>query len=195
MVRPISTRKPPARLDEFIRHVVFYAAGGAIRLRPTRGHLARAAWRGQSNPRRNSRRTYGDCDCPICQMMREEIENAESDEAHGHFWNYCPNSCLDRYDPEGSDERWREELDEMKEWQAERRAEREQARDAAPGYSPCRCLVASGRRDVPLDVPAPLAGSRSCITHAGLVDAAMFPLTSATGGPRIGVLRWPRHCR
>jgi hypothetical protein len=63
-------------------------------------------------PREYAAEAYGDCDCPICQMLREEIENAESDEAHGHCWVYSPDSCLlDRYDPEGSDERWRREFD------------------------------------------------------------------------------------
>ena len=60
-------------------------------------------WReqlGEDNPipREYAAEAYGDCDCPICQMLREEIENAESDEAHGHCWVYSPDSCLlDRF--------------------------------------------------------------------------------------------------
>jgi hypothetical protein len=75
-------------------------------------------WReqlGEGNliPREYAAEVYSDCDCPICQMIRQEIEN---DEAHGHCWVYSPDSCLlDRYDPEGSDERWRRELEQMAE--------------------------------------------------------------------------------
>ena len=50
----------------------------------------------------------------IYQMLREEIENAESDEAHGHCWVYSPDSCLlDLFDPQGSEERWRREFESM----------------------------------------------------------------------------------
>ncbi|MFQ5340913.1 MAG: hypothetical protein ACE5F6_05145 [Anaerolineae bacterium] len=61
----------------------------------------------------------GDDDCPICQMMREEIESAESDHDHGYHWTYCPDSCLlDLYDPEGSDERWQKEFADLEAWKA-----------------------------------------------------------------------------
>ncbi len=61
----------------------------------------------------------GDDDCPICQMMRDEIESAESDHDHGYHWTYCPDSCLlDLYDPEGSDERWQKEFADLEAWKA-----------------------------------------------------------------------------
>ena len=97
-------------LDEFVRTWFFTPQ------RELYGSAPREViWReqlGEPNPipREYAAEAYGD-DCPICQMMREEIESAESDEAHGHFWTYCPDSCLlDHYDPEGSDERWSKEF-------------------------------------------------------------------------------------
>jgi hypothetical protein len=61
-----------------------------------------------------------DDDCPICQAMAERLGNAEEGEACGHFWGYCPDTCLlDIYDPEGSVERWREEFARMEEVQEE----------------------------------------------------------------------------
>ena len=95
-----------ARLDEFIREWFFMPQEALYGSAPRD-----VIWReqlGESNPipKEYAAEAYGDCDCPICQMMREEIESAEDDEAHGHFWTYCPDSCLlDRYDPEGSEER------------------------------------------------------------------------------------------
>jgi hypothetical protein len=125
------------RLDEFIR-AWFFAPQAALYGSAPREII----WReqlGEGNPipKEYAAQAYSDCDCPICQMMREEIESAESDESHGHFWTYCPDSCLlDRYDPEGSEERWQKEFGDMQEWQEKRKAEQETARDAAPGYKP-----------------------------------------------------------
>ena len=127
---------------------------------------------------------YGDCDCPICQMMREEIENAESDEAPGHFWNYFPDSCLlDRYDPEGSEERWRQELAEMQEWQVERQAEHAQAQDAAPGYAPVPLSGQEVDAATFLSVlQRPWLDPELHRAAQQLVDHCDVPLTSATGG-------------
>ena len=100
-----------AQLDEFIREWLFTPQEALYGSAPRE-----IIWReqlGESNPipREYAVEAYGDCDCPICQMLREEIESAESDEAHGHCWTYAPESSLiDRYDPEGSEERWRKEL-------------------------------------------------------------------------------------
>jgi len=99
-----------ADLDEFIRTWFFMPQTDLYDSAPRE-----VIWReqlGEPNPipRAYAAEIYDD-DCPICQMMREEIESAESDEDHGHHWTYCPDSCLlDLYDPEGSDERWRKEF-------------------------------------------------------------------------------------
>jgi len=53
-----------------------------------------------------------DCDCPICQMALEEMEAGAGEAPFGGYyhswqWTYCPESGLiDRYDPEGSEDRW-----------------------------------------------------------------------------------------
>jgi hypothetical protein len=126
-----------AKLDEFIRTWFFMPQAALYGSAPREVIWREQLGEGNLIPKEYAAEAYGDCDCPICQMMREEIDSAESDEAHGHFWTYCPDSCLlDRYDPEGSDERWRKELEEMQEWQEERKAEREQAKEPAPGYTP-----------------------------------------------------------
>ena len=57
-----------------------------------------------------------DCGCPICQQAFAEIEAGE-DIPHGGYyhgggwnWSYGPESTLiDRYDPEGSEDRWLQE--------------------------------------------------------------------------------------
>jgi len=57
---------------------------------------------------------FFDNECLICQALREEIERVPADAEHGYFWVYCPDSCLlDRYDPEGSAERWEREFARM----------------------------------------------------------------------------------
>ncbi len=53
-----------------------------------------------------------DDDCPICQGAIAEIEAGEHHHSHdsGWHWTYCPDiSLIDRYDPEGSDDRWEKE--------------------------------------------------------------------------------------
>lgn len=99
-----------AQLDEFIRDWLFTPQtlyGSAPR---------EIIWRellGEGNPlpRQYAVEAYGDCDCPICQMLARRSRAPKSDEAHGHCWTYAPESGLiDRYDPEGSEERWRKEL-------------------------------------------------------------------------------------
>jgi hypothetical protein len=126
-----------ARLDEFIRRWFFTPQDILYGSAPRDVIWREQLGEGNPIPKEYAAQAYGDCDCPICQMMREEIESAESDESHGHCWTYCPDSCLlDRYDPEGSDERWRKELEDMQEWQEQRRTEQEDIRDAAPAYTP-----------------------------------------------------------
>jgi hypothetical protein len=73
-------------------------------------------WREQLNqgnpiPPEYARHTAGgDCDCPLCQQMIEEIEDAGPESHSGWHWTYCPESSLiDIYDPEGSDARWEQE--------------------------------------------------------------------------------------
>ena len=106
------------RLDEFIRTWFCKPQEQLYGSTPRNVIWREQLGEGNPIPKEYAAKAYGDCDCPICQMLREEIENAESDEAHGHFWTYCPDSCLlDRYDPEGSDERWRRELERMEQWQ------------------------------------------------------------------------------
>jgi hypothetical protein len=120
-----------AGLDEFIRTWFFTPQDELYGSAPRE-----VIWReqlGEPNmiPKRYAAEAYGD-DCPICQAMRAEIENAESDEAHGHHWTYCPDSCLlDRYDPEGSEERWNKEFA-----QVEAVREGWEASPAAPDYAP-----------------------------------------------------------
>jgi hypothetical protein len=121
-----------ARLDEFIRTWFFTPQEELYGSAPRE-----VIWReqlGEQNPlpKKYAAEAYGD-DCPICQAMREEIEGAESDEAHGHFWGYCPDTCLlELYDPEGAEERWQKEFARME----AAREEREQAQSAAPDYTP-----------------------------------------------------------
>jgi hypothetical protein len=121
-----------AHLDEFIRTWFFTPQKELYGSAPRE-----VIWReqlGEQNPlpKEYAAEVYGD-DCPICQAMRAEIENAESDEAHGHFWGYAPDTCLlDLYDPAGSEERWRKEFARME----AAREERERTQPAAPDYIP-----------------------------------------------------------
>jgi len=120
-----------ARLDDFIRTWFFTSQRELYDSTPRE-----VIWReqlGEQNPlpKKYLAEVFGD-DCPICQAMREEIENAEDDDAHGHFWGYAPDTCLlERYDPEGAEERWRKEFAQMDAWEAEQ----EQTR-SAPEYTP-----------------------------------------------------------
>ncbi len=102
-----------AQMDEFIRTWFFTPQkelyGSAPRELIWREQL------GEQNPlpKEYAAEAFGD-DCPICQAMREEIENAEDDAAYGHFWGYSPDTCLlEQYDPEGAEERWRKESARM----------------------------------------------------------------------------------
>ena len=78
------------RLDEFIRTWFFTPQRELYGSAPREVIWREQLGEGNPIPREYAAEAYGDCDCPICQMMREEIESAESDEAHGHFWNYFP---------------------------------------------------------------------------------------------------------
>ena len=114
----LSVEDARAQVDGFIYDWLFTPQGALYGSAPREIIWREQLGEGNPIPKEYAAEAYGDCDCPICQMLREEIENAESDEAHGHFWTYCPDSCLlDRYDPEGSDERWRREFERMEEWQ------------------------------------------------------------------------------
>jgi hypothetical protein len=121
-----------AHLDEFIHSWFFIPQEDLYGSAPRE-----VIWReqlGEPNavPREYAAQLFDD-DCPLCQAMRQEIESAESDEAHGHQWTYCPDSCLlDIYDPQGSDERWAKELADMEAAQQER----ERAHFPAPDYAP-----------------------------------------------------------
>ena len=172
------------RLDEFIRTWFFTPQGELYGSAPREVIWREQLGEGNPIPREYAAEAYGDCDCPICQMMREEIENAESDEAHGHFWNYFPDSCLlDRYDPEGSEERWRQELAEMQEWQVEREAERNKSQDAAPGYAPVPLSGQEVDAATFLSVlQRPWLDPELHRAAQQLVDHCDVPLTSATGG-------------
>jgi hypothetical protein len=106
-----------ARLDDFIRTWFFTPQEELYGSAPRE-----VIWReqlGEENllPREYTAELYHD-DCPICRAMREQIENAEDDEAYSSFWGYSPDTCLlDIYDPEGSAERWRKEFARMEEAQ------------------------------------------------------------------------------
>jgi len=121
-----------AHLDEFIRSWFFTPQEELYGSAPRE-----VIWReqlGEPNPvpREYAAQLFDD-DCPICQAMRQEIENAESDEAHGHHWTYCPDSCLlDVYDPQGSEERWAKKFADME----AAREEREQGQPPALDYAP-----------------------------------------------------------
>ena len=174
-----------ARLDEFIRQWFFTPQAVLYGSAPRE-----VIWReqlGKDNPipKEYVGEAYGDCDCPICQMMREEIENAESDEAHGHCWSYFTDSCLlDRYDPEGSDERWREELEDMKEWQEERQSEQDQASAAAPGYVPAPLPGVQVDAETFLSMlQRPWLDPELHRAAQELVDRCDVPLMLANGGP------------
>jgi hypothetical protein len=125
-----------ARLDELIRGWFFTPQDNLYGSAPRE-----IIWReqlGEPNPipKEYVDDAIGDDDCPLCQMMREEIESAETDHDHGYHWTYCPDSCLlDMYDPEGSDERWQKEFADLEAWEAE---EEERRRDTAPAppYAP-----------------------------------------------------------
>jgi len=119
------------RLDDFIRTWFFTPQKELYGSAPRE-----VIWREQLDepnviPKEYAAEIFDD-DCPICQEMRQEIENAEDDEEHGHFWNYCPDTCLlERYDPEGAEERWRKEFAQMDEWKAEQKQTQPE-----PGYTP-----------------------------------------------------------
>jgi tetratricopeptide (TPR) repeat protein len=97
------------QVDEFIRNWFFAPQEELYGSAPRE-----VIWReqlGEPNPLpcRYAAEIFED-DCPLCQMMCAEIESAERSEVHGHHWTYCPDFCLlDRYDPEGSEERWQKE--------------------------------------------------------------------------------------
>ena len=120
-----------ARLDELIRSWFFTPQEELYGSAPRE-----VIWReqlGEPNPipKEYADEAIADDDCPICQMMREEIESAESDHNHGWHWTYCPDSCLlDRYDPEGSEERWQKDLADFGEWKAQ--GEEDQRQTASP---------------------------------------------------------------
>ena len=105
------------QLDEFIRTWFFTPQEELYGSAPRE-----VIWReqlGEENPlpREYAREAYCGDDCPLCQMLIAEIENAPDDESHGHFWGYAPeNILLDLYDPEGSEERWRQEDARHAEW-------------------------------------------------------------------------------
>jgi hypothetical protein len=177
-----------ALLDEFIRSWFFTPQAQLYGAAPREVIWREQLGEGNAIPREYAAEAYSDCDCPICQMMREEIESAEDDAAHGHCWVYCPDSILlDRYDPEGSAEHWRQELGDMQEWQEEWQKEcqvEEAAQEAAWGYTPA-----------PLPGPAvDPATFLSALQHPWLdpglhraaqplVERCDIPLTSANGGP------------
>jgi hypothetical protein len=66
-------------------------------------------------------------DCPVCAAMRAEAEAslaADPDHDHGWCFHLAPESTLlDKYDPEGADERWRIEDERMAANRAARKAE------------------------------------------------------------------------
>ena len=173
------------QLDEFIRTWFFMPQRELYGSAPREVIWREQLGEGNPIPKEFAAEAYGDCDCPICQMLREEIESAESDEAHGHFWNYFPDSCLlDRYDPEGSDERWRKELAEMGEWQEKRQAERDHAPEAAPGYSPVPLPGVELDAATFLSVlQRPWLDPKLHRAAQQLVDRCDVPLLSANGGP------------
>lgn len=125
-----------AQVDEFIRDWFFMPQKELYGSAPRE-----VIWReqlGQQNPlpKEYAAEVFDDCDCPICRAMREEIENAESDEAHGHFWGYAPDTCLlERYDPEGAEKRWEEEFAQMDAWREDRAQRDAPAEDAASFYA------------------------------------------------------------
>ena len=108
----LASMTPCKDLDEFIRIWLFTPQEQLYGSSPRDVIWREQLGEGNPIPREDAVEVYSDCDCQICQILREEIENAASDEAHGHCWTYCPDSCLlDRYDPEGSEERWRREFE------------------------------------------------------------------------------------
>lgn len=136
-IKPDSTvEAETTRLDELIRGWVFMPQKELYGSAPRE-----VIWReqlGEPNPipKEYADEVIADDNCPICQMMRQEIESAEDDHQHGWHWTYCPDSCLlDIYDPEGSDERWEKELARHDEWKAQEEERRRQTEPASP-YSP-----------------------------------------------------------
>jgi hypothetical protein len=125
-----------ARLDELIRSWFFTPQDELYGSAPRE-----VIWReqlGELNPvpKEYVDEFIADDDCPICQMMREEIESAEDDHEHGWHWGYCPDSCLlELYDPEGSEERWEKEFARHEEWEAQEE-ERWRQTEPAPPYTP-----------------------------------------------------------
>jgi hypothetical protein len=174
-----------AQLDEFIRCWFFTPQAELYGAAPREIIWREQLGEGNAIPQEYAAEAYGDCDCPICQMMREEIESAESDAAHGHCWVYCPDTCLlDRYDPEGSDERWRREFADMPAWESERQSGQDAAPEAAWAYTPA-----------PLPGPAVDPATFLSVLQRPWLDPALHraaqplvercdvPLTSVNGGP------------
>lgn len=168
-----------ARLDELI-HERFFTSQDELYGSAPREII----WREQLGERNPIPKEYvddaiGDDDCPLCQMMREEIESAESDHDHGYFWTYCPDWCLlDLYDPEGSDERWEKELADFEEWEAPEDEPRAGAahRAALPPADAGRSPVAGGRPGSPGGerggTPGPGRGLAVPERGAGLAERA-----------------------
>lgn len=83
---------------------------------------------------------FFDDGCPVCRAEYQEVKEAiQAGDEHGWQWFYDDGGypLIARYDPEGWDERWAEEMAAFEEWQAERE-EQEQGEDlvAAPFYEP-----------------------------------------------------------
>jgi hypothetical protein len=125
-----------ARLDALIRGWFFTPQDELYGSAPREIIWREQLGQGNPIPKEYVDDAIGDDDCPLCQMMREEIESAESDHDHGYHWTYCPDWCLlDLYDPKGSDERWEKELADFEEWEAREDELREQT-PPAPPYAP-----------------------------------------------------------
>lgn len=174
-----------ARLDEFIRAWFFTPQPQLYGSAPREIIWREQLGEGNPIPREYAAEAYGDCDCPICAVMRAEIENAADAAAHGHCWVYCPDTCLlERYDPVGSEERWQRELAGMEAWEEALEAGQAAAQDDAPVYSPAplpeiKAVDAATFLSV---LQRPWLDPKLHRAAQQLVERCDIPLTSANGG-------------
>ena len=89
-VERLASMTPCKDLDDFIRTWLFAPQEQLYGSTPRDVIWREQLGEGNPIPKEYAVEAYGACDCPICQMLRDEIENAESDEAHGHCWTIAP---------------------------------------------------------------------------------------------------------
>jgi hypothetical protein len=123
------------RLDALIRDWFFTPQGDLHGCAPR--DIIWAEQLGQPNPIHPEQvEEFFDDDCPVCQFERDRVQAAlDAGEEHGWQWHYDDGGfpLIARYDPEGWDHRWAEDLALFEAMHGEEEA---QSSTAAPAYEP-----------------------------------------------------------